>query len=119
MWVAGCSSGISSEQLAGTYLAKYTFGDEHLVLKSDGTFTQDFVIRKGPPISGMSGRWRYEQSDNALELTTNIDATDGFCRRASELRSGPASFAPEREFLMWGRLHLGTGDNGCDLEKVA
>jgi hypothetical protein len=57
-FIAGCRHEFTSADLAGTYVASYSFGTEELRLASNGTYVQTFTpAEKSLKSASTSGKW--------------------------------------------------------------
>jgi hypothetical protein len=74
-----CTS-VTEKDLHGTYIAKYSFGTEKLLLNAGGEYIQEVSIKgdpKGKPkILTQRGHWRYEPADKYIELKNALDVAD-------------------------------------------
>lgn len=72
--VAGCGPRtMNVEELVGTYVVKYRHGSEKLILKSDGTFTQDYMRLENGQSTTNSGKWEFWKEDRAILLRDAIE----------------------------------------------
>jgi hypothetical protein len=66
MCVAACGSPASTPEIAGTYEAKYEFGTERLVLRSDGSYEQLLVIASTGAKTENTGKWEFDLGRNLV-----------------------------------------------------
>src|SRR6185436_3726219 len=57
--MVGCERAPSQSQVAGTYIGSLNGASEILVLRADGTFSQELSLPSGKKVSG-SGIWRLD-----------------------------------------------------------
>lgn len=63
---------LKEKGLYGTYLAKYPFGSEKLILKPGGKYVQELSVKGQRKILKHVGCWRYAQSDAYVELESGL-----------------------------------------------
>lgn len=75
----GCSGSIQQSELAGTYIAEYSYAREVLELRVNGTYTQGvtFSDKKNSAISN-SGSWKYNLGEKRVLLENPILIDDNF-----------------------------------------
>lgn len=72
LWsLAGCTNDppLTTAKMSGIYSAKYSHGTETLELKSDGTFTQNYVSATNATPTTNSGKWNLGQVKGQWVLT--------------------------------------------------
>src|SRR5262249_42269586 len=66
-FVGGCRHDFTSADLAGTYIASWSFGKEELLLASNGTYTQTFTpADKSLKVASASGKWTIDHDEVRL-----------------------------------------------------
>lgn len=99
-----CSSRVDPSAVAGSYKADYPFGQSTLLLRRDGTFTQQVVIAGQPPAS-TSGTWSFDGTESTLALRGAMGVTDGFGHLSRDWRTASDSPAVPVERL-WGKVAI-------------
>ncbi len=81
----GCRKPHSATEVAGTYVAKYPFGVETLILTVGGEFVQVFVVATNSALVVARGTWTYDPDpdDARVRLRNCLLVNDG-----DKLRSG-------------------------------
>lgn len=74
--LVACSRRVPSEQIAGTYIAKYPFGTAELVLNRDGSFVQTvFLDHQGTATA--HGSWQFDNFRSTITLHGAMPIVDG------------------------------------------
>ena len=63
------------KDIYGTYVAKYSFGIDKIVLKNDGTYFQEVKIYDDPKFYNATGKWKLGNDD---EMITSLIIEDAF-----------------------------------------
>jgi hypothetical protein len=72
----GCSTHVSQERVYGTYTARFPFGIDTIILRTDGTFSQTVVVG-GSPVA-VQGKWMFNPKDSRVNLYGLMVVADGF-----------------------------------------
>lgn len=93
-----CSTKIDPSQIAGRYEARHRNGSERLDLRSDGTYSHEFIAANGTK-STSSNKWRFEAFEREPKVAL-FDFTPGFPGSQS---GDPILLGVEKA---WGRIRL-------------
>jgi hypothetical protein len=93
-----CSNKIDPSQIAGRYEARHQNGSETLDLRSDGTYTHEFIGANGTK-SMSSNKWRFEPFEGEAKVAL-YDFTPEFPKSQ---RGDIVLLGVEKT---WGRLRL-------------
>lgn len=92
--LCGCSKGVDQKQLVGSYELKYTYGNEVLILKDDGTYSQLFGKTTQKLELVNQDKWKIGKGDfwdgQLLELDGPVVVDDGFGKFSSTKKWGSA-----------------------------
>jgi hypothetical protein len=113
---------IDDKDLYGTYIAKYSFGTEKLILKEDRKYIQEVFITDetdGKPRSlTCKGHWKYDPSDRYVLLENALAVADpagGFRKKYDVLFDGIVLRKVRR---VLPSIRLGTAYEDIDFEKL-
>ncbi len=114
----GCGN-LKEEDLYGTYVAKYPFGTEKLVLKAHGEFTQEVDIIGDDKIISTRGYWRFNAAMQDVSLEGSLQVQDGYGHldRDYKIPWRGNNAKPIFHFFPWSRIKLGW-DEHVQLEKM-
>ena len=108
--ISGCeSTEISESELYGTYIAEHSFGEEKLVLNSDGTYVQEVTIENDPKPVLQKGKWKYSSSEQRMRLFKALFLADGLGELNKEYNKpiGVISLPVVKPFS-WSRIKMGS-----------
>ncbi len=79
-FMAGCSKerALTTEELSGVYLVKYSHGKETLELKHDGTYSQRYISNLDGQTLANRGRWETGVNGGTVVLIDAIIIDTGF-----------------------------------------
>jgi len=109
--IPGCKQ-IKEEDLYGTWVAKYPFGTEKLVLYSNGEYYQHVnVIFNGISKSTTNkGRWKYDIQDRNITLENALVVDDGFGKLKKDYNIPYVGYivSPVSKLFPWSPLKIET-----------
>ena len=74
--VTGCSRSVPAQQIVGTYIARYPFGNAKLILSGDGTFVQTVSVGQQSPAVA-HGSWQFDARRSKITLRGAMPVVDG------------------------------------------
>jgi hypothetical protein len=130
--LAGCAKPVNSSDLPGTYVAEYPSVRDTLVLKADGTFTQQITLKPRGNAATNWGTWRFDPGDKTISLSEEFVAVvDGFNQMVTNLnrpKNAGISILPVRhrsgiieiggDDSLWGRTGAETPHRRAAPEKT-
>jgi hypothetical protein len=66
--LVSCASSIGPEEVVGTYIAEYSYGQEELRLNEDHSYVQRITVKGAPGETTHSGHWTYDSGVGRLSL---------------------------------------------------
>ncbi|HSE58536.1 MAG TPA: hypothetical protein VLA99_07525 [Nitrospiraceae bacterium] len=115
----GCLLHPDPQEIPGTYVAEYEFGTDTLILKSDGTYTQEIKVKRRSEPLRVTGIWKYDQSTNRVNLSDVYLMPNPYSDNwdeATATNRGAANLPVERYFFS-RKLRFGP-DEGHPFNKV-
>jgi hypothetical protein len=111
---------VKDTDLYGTYVAKYSFGTEKLILNTNGVYQQEITIKGIPNTLTHSGHWRYEPRDKYIELENGlaVQSPTGALENNYNVPFNGLVLCKVRSSFSWGRIRLGTATEEVDLVKM-
>jgi len=104
-----CSIRVGQEDLYGTYIASYPFGNETLTLERNSTFVQQVAINGQTPVT-VQGRWQFDPGESRVSFYGSMWVLDGVGHLRSDWRTITpgltGSLSAER---LWSRVTIGSG----------
>jgi hypothetical protein len=76
LFMIGCSFKLSTEEVYGTYVAKYPFGTDVLKLNRDGSFVQTIDI-ESEPTQTAKGQWSFDPKNSYAKFYGLMIVDDG------------------------------------------
>jgi len=105
----GCSITVPQDEVYGTYVASYPFGNETLTLNRDQTFLQQAVINGQAPVTA-HGRWVFDSADSRVNFYGSMQVVDGIGHLRSDWRTiGPGLTGSMSVERIWFRVQIGSG----------
>jgi len=113
LFTCACFRTPDFHDIAGNYVAHYSYGTEELDLRPDGIFVQKVYISSSQRQLETTGKWTFDRRRLRVELNDKYLVDDGFGRLPKDydtLKPGVSSFPVQHE-LPSGRLILSQGDS--------
>jgi hypothetical protein len=116
MALSSCFLGRATrEELVGSYVAVYSFGQTRLHLEPDGRFQQELTV--GDRTLHQSGTWTYDAEGRWLTLDEALFPDDGYGNpRPDDDMNHPGLGVYPVERGLFGRIRLGP-DEGAPYRK--
>ncbi len=117
--ISGCLLHPDPEEISGVYVAMYEFGTDTLTINSDGTYTQEIIVKSRSEPLLTSGTWKYDQDDSRIALNDVYAVFNPYEESWDERTAtnrGSASLAVERYFFS-RKLRFGP-DEGHPYNKI-
>lgn len=112
MLAVGCALRPDREVLIGTYQAAYPFGRQELILRPDGTYSQQVWIDGVQGSSSNSAKWRYDDKTRMLVYENCLVVSDihGLRKDFNTPQRGNCMAPAGRQYVFWGPMSLGTAE---------
>ena len=82
---SGCGSSVSSKELEGSYVCKYPYAIELLVLRSDQSYIQVAILDALPDPQTNRGVWQFDSKNGEVVLETPIIIDNNHGRPSADL----------------------------------
>ncbi len=97
----------AQSELYGTYVADYDRASEKLILKGDGTFEQEVMVKRTSEVSTTVGSWTYDVTRGNVTFHGLKSIVD-IVNPDYPVTKGPVTLPAE---VLWGRTQLGGEQN--------
>ena len=109
---------VKEKDLYGTYIAKYSFGTEKLILKPNGEYIQEISLKGETKTLIHKGNWSYDAEFRTLNQENPLDVADISGRLKKDYHV-PLNHRLGRSVTrIFYTIRLATADEGVDLVKV-
>lgn len=111
---------VEEKELYGTYIAKYPFGTEKLILNAVGEYIQEVNITGNPKTIIHKGYWRFAPGDEYVELENGLDVISplGELNKDYNVPVDGLALCKIMRFTPWGQIRLQSGFEEVQYVKV-
>jgi hypothetical protein len=119
--VSSCAERIEVQNLYGTYVAKYSFGTDKIVLKEEGLYSQEVQINGDTKKYVTTGTWKYDISDNVtkviLEKAFVVSDGLGNLKKDFSVPGNGISVFPVERYFFSRKLRLGPDEESPHIRE--
>lgn len=101
--LSGCDTRPPESELPGTYLADHSIASQRLIIRQDGTYTQEITFKATSKVDTASGAWTYDSQDGRMRFDEkHMNLLDGFGKlnpdyATPKIKEGYSSFPVTKE----------------------